>query len=431
MPVHVVLLGAGSVSFTRGLVADLARTGWEVDLRLVDIDPEALRVAEGLARKTAQAAGARMTVAGSTDSRELLPGADAVICTIAVGGRRAWEQDVLVPRRYGIYQPVGDTTMPGGLSRALRMIPAMIDIARDVLELCPGARFFNYSNPMTAVCRAVRKATGADVTGLCHGVVHVARYLAEFLDVPVSELAYTAVGLNHLTWFTELRRNGRDAWPAVRDRLARTAAVARDNSFSWELFERYGAFPAVLDRHVSEFFPQFFRDGSYYGKTLGVDAFSVEECIERGDEGYARMRELALSPDPLPDSYLDGFGGEHEQVVDILDSILTDAGRVYSANVPNARQVANLPRDAVIECPAAATAQGMRPVDVGALPSGLAATLVSHLAVVETIVDAALQGSRDLFVQALVADGSVASLDVASRLADDLLAAHADHLPQF
>ncbi|NQT88331.1 hypothetical protein HQ560_16310, partial [bacterium] len=170
MSVRVVLIGAGSVSFTRGLVADLARTGWEVDLRLVDIDPEALRVAEGLARKTAQATGARMTVAGSTERRDLLPGADAVICTIAVGGRRAWEQDVLVPRRYGFYQPVGDTTMPGGLSRALRMIPAMVDIARDALELCPGARFFNYSNPMTAVCRAVRKATGAHVIGLCHGV---------------------------------------------------------------------------------------------------------------------------------------------------------------------------------------------------------------------------------------------------------------------
>jgi len=431
MSVRVVLIGAGSVSFTRGLVADLARTGWEVDLRLVDIDPEALRVAEGLARKTAQATGARMTVAGSTERRDLLPGADAVICTIAVGGRRAWEQDVLVPRRYGFYQPVGDTTMPGGLSRALRMIPAMVDIARDALELCPGARFFNYSNPMTAVCRAVRKATGAHVIGLCHGVVHVARYLAEFLGAPVAELTYTAVGLNHLTWFTELRHNGCDAWPRVRETLARGPKDARDNPFSWELFERYGAFPAVLDRHVSEFFPQFFREGAYYGKTLGVDAFSLEGCVEGGDKGYARMRELALGPDPLPESYLQGSDGEHEQVVDILDSMTTDAGRVYSANVPNVGQVPNLPRGAVIECPAAAVAEGMRPVEVGELPSGLAATLVSRLAVVETIVDAALEGSRDLFVQALVADGSVPSLDVAGRLADELLAAHADHLPQF
>ena len=434
MATKYVLVGAGSASFTRGLVADVIRTGKELELGLVDVCPEALAVAEGLAAKMVAARRAPVRVVASTDRREVLAGATAVICTVGVGGRRAWEQDVLVPRKHGIYQPVGDTAMPGGLSRALRMIPAMVDIAADVLDVCPEAWFFNYSNPMTAVCRGIRKATGANVVGLCHGVVGVARHLAGFLGVPPAELTYTAAGLNHLTWFTHLRHHGQDAWPRVRAELARRREAggdALDNRFSWDLFTLYGAFPAVLDRHVTEFFPQLYREGAYYGKTLGVDAFSFEECVAGGDKRYAEMRELALGPEPLPNDFFDQFGGEHEQVIDILDSIETDAGRVYSANLPNRGQIANLPPDAVVEGPAVADATGLHAVDVGALPSGTAATLASRIAVIETVVDAALKGDRDLFVQALVADGSCPSLAVARALADDLLAAQAQYLPQF
>ena len=453
MPIKIVLIGAGSASFTRGLVADVLRTGWEVELGLVDVSADALRVAEGLVVKMVAAKGAPVRVAASMDRRDVLGGADAVICTVGVGGRRAWEQDVLIPRTHGIYQPVGDTAMPGGLSRALRMIPAMVAVAADVLDLCPRALFFNYSNPMTAICRAVRKATGAEVVGLCHGVPDVARYLAGFLGAEASELSYTAVGINHLTWFTELRRGARDAWPAVRAELARRLGLdadaeklraalgwldphapppeGLDHPFSWQLFALFGAFPAVLDRHVSEFFPQLFRDGRYFGKTLGVDVFSVEDTIERGDRGYGEMAALGLGDAPLPAEFFGRFSGEHEQVIDIIDSIRTDAGRTYSANLPNRGRIPNLPPEAVLEGPALADGGGVRPIPTGPLPAGLAATLAGRLAVVETIVDAALQGDRDLFVQALLAEGSVSSLAQAQHLATDLLAAHAPHLPQF
>jgi len=182
---------------------------------------------------------------------------------------------------------------------------------------------------------------------------------------------------------------------------------------------------------VSEFFPQLLRDGRYFGKILGVDAFSVEDTIERGDRGYAEMRQLALGDEPLPPSFFERLGGEHEQVIDIIDSVRTDAGRTYSANLPNYGQIPNLPGDAIVESPAVADATGVHPIATGPLPAGIAATLTSRLAVVETIVDAALKGDRDLFVQALVAEGSVSSLAQAHRLAADLLAAHAEYLPQF
>jgi alpha-galactosidase len=433
MTERIVLIGAGSAVFTRGLVADLIRRGRPCELSLVDIDPDALTVAEKLTAKMVEARSAPIELRASTDRRDVLGGATAVICTIGVGGRRAWERDVLIPRNHGIYQPVGDTVGPGGTSRALRMIPAMVDIAADVLDLAPDALLFNYGNPMAPVCRAVRKATGAKVVGLCHGVIAVARYLAEALGTGLGRLSYTAVGMNHLTWFTEVRVDGQDALGRLRQVAAgRAEAGATDDSpFSWQMLDLFGAFPAVLDRHVTEFFPQFFSTGEYFGRTLGVDVFSVEETIAGGDRGYANMRAHAFSPDPLGDDYFRQFGGEHEQVIEIIDSIRSEAGRVYSANLPNTGQVPNLPGEAVLECPAVADGAGLRPIAQPPLAAGLVGTLATRLAWVETVVEAALEGSRRKFVQALVLDGAVRSLEAAERLADDLLAAQADHLPQF
>ena len=454
MKEKVVLIGAGSAMFTRGLVADLMRRKWDMELALVDVDPDALKVAERLTQKMLDLAKSPIRLFAATDRRAVLSGATAVICTVGVGGRRAWEQDVFIPRKYGIFQPVGDTVMPGGTSRALRMVHAMVAIAKDVLDLAPQALFFNYSNPMAANCQGIWKSTGANAIGLCHGVNHVGAYLAHALDVPANALRYTAVGINHLTWFTEVRVRGVDAMPQLRQ-IARqrcAAAVnkaelgarfaeagnagnenakAPDHPFSWQLFDLFGAFPAVLDRHVCEFFPQFFADGSYYGKKLGVDAFSFENTIAEGDRIHNEMRDLALSKNPLSADYMDQFGGEHEQVTDIIESIRSNDCRVYSANLPNKGQVPNLPADVVIESPAVADGGTLKPIQQGPLSAGVAGTLATRFAWVQTISEAAIEGSREKFIQALVLDGAVKSLDVATKLADELLAAHAQHLPQF
>ncbi|MBI2299859.1 MAG: hypothetical protein HYU66_13110 [Armatimonadetes bacterium] len=434
MQEKVVLIGAGSASFTRGLLADMIRQGWEGELGLVDVDPHALQVAEGLARKLIAAGGSQLQLRADTDRRKVLPDATTVICTVGVGGRRAWEQDVFVPRRYGIYQPVGDTTMPGGTSRCLRMIPAMVAIAQDVVSLAPDALCFNYGNPMSPNCRAMRKAAGAEVVGLCHGVFHIGNSLAAQLGVSPERLTYTAAGINHLTWFTEVRVDGQDAMPRLRalaaEKLAQDGEVA--DRFSWQLCALTGAYPAVGDRHISEFFGRLFAgEGAYFGKTLGVDAFSFEQTIAGGDRGFAEMTRLALSDDPLPEDWLGRSGGEHEQVTDIVHSVRHDLGKTYSANLPNRGQVPNLPYDAVIESPAVAGASGLRPLMLPPLAPFLAGTLASRFQWVEAVVEAALTRSRDRFVEALLLDGAVDSVDTAGRLADDLFAAQAAYLPEF
>jgi alpha-galactosidase len=449
----IVLIGAGSAEFTRGLLRDLIDRGWEADVALVDIDPEALAVAVRLVEKMIAMNRAPLRLSSSTDRRDVLPGATIVTTTIAVGKRRAWEQDVFVPRKHGIYQPTGDSVMPGGTSRVLRMVPPMVAIAEDVLDLAPQALFFNYSNPMAAVCRAVRKATGANMVGLCHGVNQVHRHLAAALGVPLERLHYTAAGINHFTWFTELKLDGQDVMPQLkqvgRQRLANGVRIKEvdfktcerpweesgltvDTPFSWQLLEWFGAFPAAMDRHVTEFFPHLFGGkGSYYGRTLGVDAFSYEAVVKFGDGIYAKMVEDAKSPGPLPPDYLEHIEGEHEQVIDIIESIRQDLGRVYSVNLPNRGQVPNLPPEAIVESPAVAVRGGLRPILVPEFNSSLAGQLATRFQWVETIADAALQGSREKFVQAMLLDGSVPSLDAAVSLADDLLAAQAEHLPQF
>jgi alpha-galactosidase len=451
----IILIGAGSSCFTRGLISDVIRKGWTGEITLVDIDAKVLSLMERLARKMLDEGNSTVKLSASTDRRQVLKGATAVICTIAVGGRDAWFQDVAIPRKYGIYQPVGDTAMPGGTSRALRMIPAMVDIARDVMDLAPNALFFNYANPMNVICRAVRKETGANMIGLCHGVFCTAGRLAGLLKTTKDKLNYTAVGFNHFTWFTNILVDGKDAMPELINIATKKLSDGVDTKklgtffeeagdskediglslttpFTFELTRLFGAFPCVLDRHIVEFFPHMFSsEKAYFGKTLGVNAYSVERTIEEGEATYEEAKSIALSDAPLPESIMQEMAGEHEQVCDIIESIRNDSGARFSANLPNNGQIPNLPEDAIVEGPAIATAQGLQPVMTSPLSAAILGTLANRFQWAELTVEAALEGSRDKFVQALLIDGSVKSVETAYRLADELLEAHKEHLPQF
>ncbi len=212
---------------------------------------------------------------------------------------------------------------------------------------------------------------------------------------------------------------------------ASTTFTAADNPFSWSLFEAYGAYPAVNDRHVVEFFPERFPEGQYYGKQLGVGAFFFESTIARGDENYAAMRAQALGEQELDERIFGRSAGEHEQLLDIVRSIAADDRRVFSVNLPNRGAVSNLPDDAVLEMPAAATATGLWPLQIGDFPAPLAAIIARKLGSIRLTVEAALQGDRALFVEALLADGAVADKKVAQDMAAELLEAHRDHLPNF
>ncbi|MFB7650410.1 MULTISPECIES: hypothetical protein [unclassified Streptomyces] len=446
----LVLIGAGSAVFTRGLLADLITAddlgSWEI--RLVDVNEEALAVAARLARRMVEAreAGNRITVRASADRRTELPGADYVVTCVGVGGRPAWQRDHEICQEHGVYQPVGDSVMPGGISRLLRTVPVMVDVARDIADLAPDAFFFNYSNPMTANVQAMTRYAGAQPVGLCHGMHHVQRELAAFAGLPFEETSTLYAGINHLTFIYDFRHNGRDAWPGVRARMERELAEPADpadigaiwengkawhNPFSWEIFRRYGAYPAANDRHVLEFFPERWAGGDYYGKKLGVDAFSVPEILQWGEDRYQGMRAQAEDDAPLDAASFENSTGEQEQLIAIIRSITFDRREMFSVNVPNRGSVPGLPDEAALEVPAVATARGLRPVSVPDLSAPLTSILARRLTSVELATEAAMKGDRGLVVEAMIADGAVTDPDAAVALTDALLDAQRAHLPQF
>ena len=450
----IVLIGAGSAVFTQGLIADFISSDvadWEIGL--CDIDAEILTAITLLAEKMVQEKGAqdRVSIASSVDRRALLPDADFVVTTIAVGKRRAWEQDVFIPRKYGIYQPVGDSVMPGGISRAQRMIPAMIDIAKDVEDLCPDAFFFNYSNPMTSIVSAIRKTTNIKAIGLCHGVIQGEYYLANLLGVDKERLTAIGAGLNHLTFLFDIRVDGKSVKNRLREIASEQLSQTKgheynfwnrpmgenekphclDNPFSWELFLTYDAIPAVVDRHAVEFFPERFPGGAYYGHTLGVDAYSIERVIAHGDETYEDLLANAKSEVKIDEMLFNRSSGEHEQLVEIIHSILFDERRVFSANMPNQGIIQGLPDDAILELPGAAMSTGFAQLHIEGFSSALQGIIAKKLAAINLTVEAALEGNRRKWIEALLLDGAVNHRTEAEKMVDEFLKEFRIYLPQY
>lgn len=447
----IVLIGAGSAVFTRGLLADLISAedlgSWQI--RLVDVDEVALGVAAGLAELMIQARGAadRITVAATTDRTAALPGTDFVVTCVGVGGRDAWLRDHLTCQKHGVNQPVGDSVMPGGISRLLRTVPVMVEVARDIVRLAPQALFFNYSNPMTANVMAMTRYAGASVVGLCHGMHHVQRELAEYIGAPFEATSTLYAGINHLTFIYDFRLDGADAWPLVAQRRQAEQAQPDDpadignifpdnvkashNPFSWSIYDTYGAYPAASDRHVTEFFPQRWPGGAYYGKTLGTDAFSVPEILEWGEARYQSMKAQAEGRVPLDESIFGRSTGEQEQLIAIIRSVLQDRRDMFSVNVINNGAVPGLPDEAALELPGVATARGLRAMQVPDLSKPLTAILNQRLVSVSLAVEAAMTGQRAMVVEAMIADGAVTDPSLAETLTDALIAAQAAFLPAF
>ena len=436
----IVLIGAGSISFTRGLIFDIIERKVDWEVRLVDIDEVALNTAFAFSKKLIKREGAEISVKAFLDRKEALKGASIVICTIGVGGRRAWETDVFISRKYGVYQSVGDTIMSGGSSRALRMIPVMTDVARDVLDIAPNALFFNYGNPMSCVCRGIRKATGADVIGLCHGVKHTLEYIASKINVSPHLLKANYVGINHLTFVREVFVDGKDVFPDILAKADNICKTFKDkipnedeNLFSWQICKYLKAFPCVLDRHVIEFFPEFFRKKeSYFGKTQGVDCFSFEDTIKYGDLEFEELKAVASNDEPLSDEYYSKISGEHEEVVNIIYSIRENKGNIFAANLPNNGQFSNLPYDSILEMPCVADSFSIRQINQSDnLPPQLAGILNRKFEWVELITEAALSGDFDTFVQALIVDGSFDNMNDLVAFAKEIINVQKEYLSDF
>src|SRR5215217_4200069 len=473
----IAFIGAGSTVFARALLRDLFMFPelHGATIALMDIDEERLRDSELVARRVVEKAGAGAAIEATTDRRRALAGADYAINMIQVGGYQpATWIDFEIPKRYGLRQTIGDTLGIGGIMRALRTIPVMLDIARDMEELCPEALFINYTNPMAMLTWAMNRATSIKTVGLCHSVQGTAREIASWIGVPEDEVDYLCAGINHMAFYPRLERDGQDLYPELK----RIAAERREPAYErvrFEMLRRLGYFVTESSEHFSEYVPWFIHGDrpdliDRYNVPLDEYPARCENQIAEWEEMRAALtssdgtavaqyekgrsgklsgmwerrlekiaREEPARADALRGELVNGrkkrqqgHSGEYGTL--IIHSMETGQPRVVYGNVANQGLIDNLPAGCCVEVPCLVNKNGVQPTHVGALPPQLAALMQTNVNVQALTVEAALTGKREHVYHAAMLDPhTAAELDPEqiAGMVDDLIEAHGDWLPPF
>lgn len=437
----IAVVGGGSSMFVPGLVRRLIELdAFEgAELRLMDVDAGRLEVMSHLASTLADAEGRKLGVSRTTEQRRTLEGATFVIVAISVGGMAAWESDIEIPARHGVFMHIADSIGPGGIFRALRNTPVVASVAADLAEVAPDAVLFNYTNPASVNAMAMARTSAVRSLSLCSCSPRPfqRRWLAELIGVEIDEVVVPmrVGGINHCTGILSMQlRDGRDAVALVRERDP-SEVVA------WAI-DTFGVVPYCWN-HWVEFFPQLQRlEEPYAGRAQGL-AMRYGRRIYDMEHQRARMRgweevAAAWAAEQGAHRLADLPHGPEDEgivVVEVMESILSDLGAHFVVNVVNrGGLIENLPAASVVEVPAVVNAEGVHPIGIGSLPTGLAAVLGRHALVQELTCEAALSGDRRTLLQAMTADPLLdATLEpkAIAALTDDLLAANATYLPQF
>jgi alpha-galactosidase len=432
----ITFIGAGSTVFAQNLMGDILSypelAGSTISLH--DIDQERLRTSEIVAHKVAETVKAKPVIEATVDRRAALDGADYAISMIQVGGYKpSTVVDFEIPKKYGLRQTIADTLGIGGIMRGLRTIPVLLEMCRDMEELCPDVTFLQYVNPMVMNCWAISRATKIKTVGLCHSVQGTAEQLARDIGVPIKEINFVCAGINHMAFYLTFERhvNGEveDLYPAIR-RVIEEGRVPDWNRVRYEVFNRLGYFVTESSEHFSEYVPWFIKRD----RPDLVEEFNIplDEYIRRCEVqigGWQRLRTKLEDPEAkLP------VRRSHEYGSGIIHSIETGTLRVINGNVPNYGLISNLPEGASVEVPCLVDKNGVQPIAVGSLPPHLAALMQTNLNVQALTVEAALTGKREHIYHAAMLDPHTAaelSLEQIWNLVDDLIEAHGDWLPKY
>jgi len=436
MPHKITIIGGGSSSF----VPQLMRLFIESEvlegstITLMDIDGQRLQTMRVLSEMLIEKKNVDLTVESTTNRKESLRGADFVIVTIAVGGSEAWEADIEIPAKYGIYMPIADSVGPGGIMRALRHIPVLLSVCRDLEEVSPGAWVFNYSNPISANAIAMTRETSIRNVGLCScsSIPRNRKYLARMAGINPEEIVTPAPagGINHCAGILSLMTvDGEDVIKLIRERT--------NNEVIKSIIDTYGVLPYCWS-HWVEFYPSLCRiDEEYRGRLQGVQMEYGIRVHDMKDE-----RQKARKWDELAKRWaggketesisLDVFpSGEAIEVVEIMEALITNSNAIHVVNTVNRGAIPNLPEDGIVEVPAVIGKYGITPIHIGELPESLAAVLRQHMTVQELTAKAAIAGDRRIALEAFMHDPQVAaklSLRDAEKLLDELLSVHAERL---
>lgn len=446
----ITVIGGGSYCWTPTLFRDIVCTpGLEgSEIVLLDINKKHL---DDL-HQCCQAILAQLkkekefTVRASMDAAQALRGADYAILTITTGGYDSMENDLKIPYKYGIYQPVGDTVGPGGISRALRNIPVVVGLAKIMERVCPNAWLLNITNPMSTLTRSVWRETDIRCVGLCHELYGTLRMLEKLFGGTDwrRDFDCVSVGVNHMPWITHLAYKGKPAFPELRKMLekggaksmrGKAAGTAFDetlvgkNEVKLALFQAYDALPAAGDRHIVEFFPYFCRKEMLRGKFMGVTCTRIEERRKKFTPKWQQNVADITSGKKQVSAEISG-----ESTSKVISGLAGMAEWKDVLNLPNQGQIRELPADVLVETMGLITRDKIYGLPVGPVPPAILAQIQLHVMNQELTVEAAVTGDRSLVLQALLNDplcGQIGDYRKMEKMMDELLLANRKWLPQF
>ncbi len=439
----ITFIGAGSTVFAKNLMGDILSYPELSNSTLVlhDIDEQRLETSRIVAHKVAEALGVNPKIEATLDRRESLDGSDYAIGMFQIAGYEpGTTTDFEIPKKYGLRQTIADTLGIGGIMRGLRTIPVMLDMCRDMEELCPDVTFLQYVNPMVMNCWAVNRATKINTVGLCHSVPHTAEALAHDIGVPIDEVNYVVAGINHMAFFLKYERDGVDLYPKIREFMH-----AREKDGNWpirfsdsemvdhvryEMCKRLGYFVTESSEHFSEYVPWFIKRD----RPDLLEEFSIplDEYITRCVRQIANWDGLRSELEK-PDSKIQVMKSV-EYGSQIIHAMETGQTQLIYGNVPNDNIITNLPDGVPVEVPCLVDKNGIQPTVIGEIPPHLAALMQTNINVQSLTVEAALTGKREHIYHAAMLDPHTAaelSLDQIWSLVDDLIEAHGDWLPEY
>jgi alpha-galactosidase len=443
--VKIALIGAGSRSFGPSSLRDVLLSGPlnERDLDVVLMDKAAERLtdisayAQFLTRKLQRGA----QVSSTTHLEAAVEGADFVITAIDVQRFLRWSQDFHVPRRYGFRQVFGENGGPGGLFHALRNMGPMIEIARTMERVCPGALMLNFSNPEHKLCEAVSRLTSIRNIGLCHGVFMGIHQIAAILGMPPDDVDGAACGMNHFTFFQQIRhrRTGEDLYPRLRsaEREGDWLADWHEIGMARIMLRRFGLWPSPAANHYGEYIRwaeefvaselQYFYDPAegHPWETGNIPEFVYSLSGDKTSRPWLRR-------EPEPETWEQAeIRSSGELAVPIMEALACNVPRVLDAvNIPNGGAIPNLPDDMVVEVPASADASGLRAHQMEPLPEALAALLRTQASIHKLLVEAFAEQSKDKLIQAMLLDPTVDSYRRAVECVEEMMRLQADVLPR-
>ncbi|MCI0513967.1 alpha-galactosidase [candidate division KSB1 bacterium] len=430
----ITMIGAGS-GFTRPLATDIMFIP-EIDtgtIALVDIDARRLDLAYRLVQKVVALSGKKWQIQASTDRREVMADSDYVISFIEVSGLPTVRLDNDIPLKYGISQCIGDTVGPGGIFKALRTVPAWLEILKDIERYCPNALVMNYTNPMSIMTLAAIRTTTLPVIGLCHSVQGSSRQLAEYAEVPYPEMQWKCAGINHMAWFTELRHRGVDLYPRLKEKYLTDPEFVKKEPVRFNTMLNFGYFVTESSGHFSEYVPYYRKREAlidqYCGaRYLGERSFYANEWPKWRQDQDARIQREMEGQEALE------LKRGHEYASLIIEAKEKNQPAVVYGSVLNRGLIENLPATGVVEVACMIDQNGINPCQFGSLPPQLAALCQANMALFECVVQALTARKKDYIYYAMMLDpltAAVCSLDEIHQMTDEMLAAEREYLPAF